>query len=51
MVKGLLEPLMQEEREIYLEDHPTKGNGYHIPHPGPPHLVRPTGGSRGPQGP
>jgi transposase-like protein len=28
MVKGLLESLMQEEREIYLEDHPTKGNGY-----------------------
>ncbi len=29
MVKGLLESLMQEEWEIYLEDHPTKGNGYY----------------------
>jgi len=29
MVKDLLERLMLEEREIYLERHPTKGNGYY----------------------
>ncbi|MEM3658662.1 MAG: transposase [Candidatus Hadarchaeum sp.] len=28
MVKGLLERLMQEERALYLEEHPTKANGY-----------------------
>jgi len=28
MVKELLEALMREEREIYLENHPTKANGY-----------------------
>jgi len=28
MVKELLEALMEEEREIYLEHHPTKANGY-----------------------
>ena len=29
MIKALLERLMLEEREIYLENHPTKGNGYY----------------------
>jgi len=29
MVKELLEALMKEEREIYLESHPTKANGYY----------------------
>jgi len=29
MVKELLEILMKEEREIYLENHPTKANGYY----------------------
>ena len=29
LVKGLLEKLMLEERELYLEEHPTKGNGYY----------------------
>ena len=29
MVKELLEALMKEEREIYLENHPTKANGYY----------------------
>jgi len=29
MVKELLEDLMQEERKIYLEKHPTKANGYY----------------------
>jgi len=29
MVKELLEALMREEREIYLENHPTKANGYY----------------------
>ena len=29
MIKGLLEKLMLEERELYLEEHPTKGNGYY----------------------
>jgi hypothetical protein len=28
MVKELLEALMREEREISLENHPTKANGY-----------------------
>jgi putative transposase len=29
MVKEMLEALMREEREIYLEQHPTKANGYY----------------------
>jgi len=29
MVKEPLEALMKEEREIYLENHPTKANGYY----------------------
>ncbi len=29
MVKELLDALMREEREIYLEDHRTKANGYY----------------------
>ena len=29
MVKELLEALMKEEREISLENHPTKANGYY----------------------
>ena len=29
MVKGLLEGLMVEERRMYLENHPTKANGYY----------------------
>jgi len=29
MVKELLEVLMKEEREIYLENHSTKTNGYY----------------------
>ncbi|MCD5409066.1 hypothetical protein LR090_07645 [Candidatus Bipolaricaulota bacterium] len=29
LIKSLLERLMLEEREIYLEEHPTKGNGYY----------------------
>jgi len=29
MVKELLEALMREEREIYLESHPIKANGYY----------------------
>ncbi|MEN3010689.1 MAG: transposase [Candidatus Bipolaricaulaceae bacterium] len=29
MVKGLLERIMREERELYLEQHPTKANGYY----------------------
>lgn len=29
MVKGLLERLMLEERRMYLDSHPTKGNGYY----------------------
>lgn len=29
MVKDVLESLMREEREIYLEEHPTKANGYY----------------------
>ena len=41
MVKELLEALMKEEREIYLENHPTKANGYL--HLGPPHPRRPFG--------
>ena len=28
MVKGLLESIMREERAMYLEEHPTKANGY-----------------------
>jgi transposase-like protein len=28
MVEGMREALMREEREIYLEPHPTKANGY-----------------------
>ena len=28
-VKELLETLMKEEREIYLENHPAKANGYY----------------------
>ncbi|MEN3010894.1 MAG: transposase [Candidatus Bipolaricaulaceae bacterium] len=28
MVKALLERIMREERELYLEQHPTKANGY-----------------------
>jgi len=27
LVKGLVEKLMLEERELYLAGHPTKGNG------------------------
>ena len=29
LIKNLLEKLMLEERELYLEEHPTKGNGYY----------------------
>jgi len=29
LVKDFLEKLMLEERELYLEEHPTKGNGYY----------------------
>ena len=29
LIKNLLEKLMLEERELYLEAHPTKGNGYY----------------------
>jgi len=29
LIKNLLEKLMLEERELYLEQHPTKGNGYY----------------------
>jgi len=29
LIKALLERLMLEERELYLEEHPTKGNGYY----------------------
>ncbi|MCS7240931.1 MAG: transposase [Candidatus Bipolaricaulota bacterium] len=29
MVKGLLETIMRKERELYLEEHPTKANGYY----------------------
>jgi len=29
MVKELLEALMKEEWKIYLENHPTKANGYY----------------------
>jgi len=29
MVKDALQSLMQEERLIYLEEHPTKGNGFY----------------------
>jgi len=29
LVRELLENLMQKEREIYLEEHPTKANGYY----------------------
>jgi len=29
MVKEMLEALMREEREIYLEQHATKANGYY----------------------
>ena len=29
LIKGLLEKLMLEERELYLKEHPTKGNGYY----------------------
>ena len=29
MVKGLLESIMREERAMYLEEHPTKANGYY----------------------
>ena len=29
MVKKLLETLMKEERQIYLQNHPTKANGYY----------------------
>jgi putative transposase len=29
LIKGLLERLMLEERELYLQEHPTKGNGYY----------------------
>ena len=39
MVQDLLERLMREEREIYLENPPTKANGYCQPRP--PYLRRP----------
>jgi len=29
MVKDALQSLMKEERLIYLEEHPTKGNGFY----------------------
>ncbi len=29
LVKGLLGHFMLEECKLYLEEHPTKGNGYH----------------------
>ncbi|MBC7109323.1 MAG: transposase [Methanomassiliicoccales archaeon] len=29
MIRNLLENLMREERELYLEQHPTKANGYY----------------------
>lgn len=29
LIKGLLEKLMLEERELYLKEHPTKANGYY----------------------
>ena len=29
LIKALLERLMLEERAIYLEEHPTKANGYY----------------------
>jgi len=29
LVQGLLEALMQEERAMYLETHPTSANGYY----------------------
>ena len=29
LVRNLLESLMREERELYLEPHPTKANGYY----------------------
>ena len=32
MVKEILETLMREEREIYLEEHLTKANGYYTRH-------------------
>ena len=28
LIKNLLEKLMLGERKLYLEEHPTKGNGY-----------------------
>jgi len=42
MVQNLLERLMVEEQEIYLENHPTKANGYC--QPGSFHPCRPLGG-------
>ena len=29
LIKNPLEKLMLEERKLYLEEHPTKGNGYY----------------------
>ncbi|MBC7318284.1 hypothetical protein H5T57_03420 [Candidatus Bipolaricaulota bacterium] len=29
LVRNLLENFMREERELYLEQHPTKANGYY----------------------
>ena len=29
LVRGLLEAVMQEERAMYLETHPTSANGYY----------------------
>ena len=29
LVKGLIERMMREERDLYLEEHPTKGNGHY----------------------
>lgn len=52
LVKGLLERLMLEERKLYLEEYPTRGNGYYTrdpPHPLRPHRrpESPPGAGRG----
>ena len=39
---------MEEEREIYLENHPTKANGYYTLHPRPPDSGRTSGGPQTP---
>jgi len=47
LVRELLENLMQKEREIYLEEHPTKANGLH---PRSPHPRWPAGKAQGAPG-